>query len=163
MRLSRQLHCYDWLEYLKSPGEQRELAVTSRKTSSYDWYEIIDLTIVFFVIVPLIGWQQSHVFPKLISILSLFKQFINSIFISVINVWLFFDSTLSYASNLYSEAVLQGCSPALKSLSQRDTPKIIWTTLICIILCVCVYIYIYIYILSSTDRLFRSIRTLQCG
>ena len=24
-------------------------------------------------------------------------------------------------------------------------------------------IYIYIYILSSTDRLFRSIRTLQCG
>ena len=25
------------------------------------------------------------------------------------------------------------------------------------------YIYIYIYILSSTDRLFRSIRTLQCG
>ncbi len=26
-----------------------------------------------------------------------------------------------------------------------------------------VYIYIYIYILSSTDRLFRSIRTLQCG
>ena len=26
-----------------------------------------------------------------------------------------------------------------------------------------IYIYIYIYILSSTDRLFRSIRTLQCG
>ena len=25
------------------------------------------------------------------------------------------------------------------------------------------YVYIYIYILSSTDRLFRSIRTLQCG
>ena len=27
--------------------------------------------------------------------------------------------------------------------------------------CVYIYIYIYIYILSSTDRLFRSIRTLQ--
>ena len=26
-----------------------------------------------------------------------------------------------------------------------------------------IYIYIYIYILSSTDRLFRSIRTLQCS
>ena len=26
-----------------------------------------------------------------------------------------------------------------------------------------IYIYIYIYILSSSDRLFRSIRTLQCG
>ena len=26
-----------------------------------------------------------------------------------------------------------------------------------------IYIYIYIYILSSTDSLFRSIRTLQCG
>ena len=26
-----------------------------------------------------------------------------------------------------------------------------------------IYIYIYVYILSSTDRLFHSIRTLQCG
>ena len=27
----------------------------------------------------------------------------------------------------------------------------------------CVYIYIYIYILSSTDRLFCCLTTLQCG
>ena len=32
-----------------------------------------------------------------------------------------------------------------------------------IIFFIYIYIYIYIYILSSTDRLFRSIRTLQCG
>ena len=35
----------------------------------------------------------------------------------------------------------------------------------CVYVCVCIYIYIYIYIyiLSSTDRLFFSIRTPQCG
>ena len=38
-----------------------------------------------------------------------------------------------------------------------------YTLWVCVRVCVCVYIYIYIYILSSTDRLFLCITTLQRG